>query len=50
VRFNQTRQDQPIYSARTGLGWRALGLLKGATVIWFRIGSHSDCDSLVDRV
>jgi hypothetical protein len=30
--------------------WLArLRLLEGDTVIWFRIGSHSDCDSLIER-
>ena len=49
VRFKQIRPNQPIYSARIGLGWRALGLLEGDTVIWFWIGSHSDYDRLIER-
>ena len=47
VRFKQIRPNPSIYSARIGLGWRALGLLEGDTVIWFWIGSHSDYEQLI---
>jgi hypothetical protein len=36
-----------IYSARIGLGYRALGVRQGSTIVWFWIGSHADYDRLV---
>jgi len=30
-----------------GLGYRALGVLEGSTVIWFWIGLHADYDRLI---
>jgi hypothetical protein len=50
LRFKQVHADPPIYSARVGINYRAVGLLDGNTVIWFWIGSHADYDKLVDRL
>jgi hypothetical protein len=47
VRFKRVHSTEPIYSARVGLGWRALGLPEGDTVTWFWIGSHSEYDKLI---
>lgn len=38
----QVHTDPPIYSARVGIGYRAVGALDGGTIIWFWIGSHAD--------
>jgi hypothetical protein len=38
---------RPIYSARVTLGYRALGVRDGDTMIWFWIGSHSDYDGMI---
>jgi hypothetical protein len=32
----------PIYTARVGLGHRALAVVDGDVVIWFWIGTHAD--------
>ena len=32
----------PVYSARVDLDWRALGVMKDDTVIWFWVGPHDD--------
>lgn len=45
--FKRVRDDQPLYSVRIGLGYRALGLLKGDTVTWFWIGTHGEYDRLI---
>lgn len=34
VQFKRVHPHQPIYSARIGLGWRAVGLRQGDTVIY----------------
>ena len=38
--------EQHIYSARVGLGYRALGILRGPRIIWYWIGAHSEYDRL----
>jgi hypothetical protein len=50
VQFKRIHASEPIYSARVGLGWRALGTLEGDTVEWFWIGSHADYDALISRL
>ncbi len=49
VGFKRVHPTEPIYSARVGLGWRALGVYEGDTVSWFWIGPHSEDDSPIDR-
>jgi hypothetical protein len=50
LRFKQVHPDPPTYSARVGIGYRALGVLDGDTVIWFWIGTHADYDRLLERL
>jgi hypothetical protein len=50
LRFKQVHQDPPTYSARVGIGYRAVGVLDGATIIWFWIGSHADYDKLLAQM
>lgn len=50
LRFKQVHLDPPIYSARVGIGYRALGTLDGDTVIWFWIGSHAEYDKLLAQL
>lgn len=47
LRFKQVHTTRPIYSARVGLGYRALCVREGEDVIWFWIGSHADYDHLI---
>jgi len=37
----------PIYSARVDLDWRAVGVLKDGTLIWFWVGSHKAYEALL---
>jgi hypothetical protein len=50
LQFKQVSQRQAIYSARVGLGYRALGLWEGDTITWFWIGSHTEYDTLLARL
>jgi hypothetical protein len=50
IQFKRVHTTEPIFSARVGLGWRALGLLEGNTVAWFWIGSHAEYDGIVARM
>jgi hypothetical protein len=47
LRFKQVHANQPIYSVRIGLGYRALAVRDGDDLIWFWIGSHADYDTLI---
>ena len=47
LRFKKVHPTDPIYSVRIGLGWRAVGVRDGDTVIWYWIGSHADYDKLL---
>lgn len=40
LRFKRISDEEPIYSVRIGLGYRALDLLEGDTIYWYFIGNH----------
>ncbi len=42
LQFKRVFTHAPIYSARVGQGYRALGLLREDTVIWYWIGGHDE--------
>jgi hypothetical protein len=50
LHFKKVNADPPTYSARVGIGHRAVGILDGDTVIWFWIGSHADYDKLLEQM
>jgi hypothetical protein len=50
LRFKQVHADPPIYSARVGISYRAVGVLDDDTVIWFWIGSHAEYDKLLKQL
>jgi hypothetical protein len=50
LRFKRVHASKPIYSARIGLHYRAVGIRDGDGIVWFRIGSHPDYDQLVSRL
>ncbi len=45
--FKPVNTQQSIYSVRIGRGYRALGLLRGDTVVWFWIGTHDEYERLL---
>ncbi len=50
LRFKQVHATLPIYSARVGLHYRAVGERHDdETVVWFWIGSHAEYDQLLRR-
>ena len=50
LHFKQIHPVKPIYSARVTVGWRAVGVKKEDTMVWFWIGSHADYDKLISRL
>jgi len=45
--FKRVKENQPLYSIRIGLAYRAVGLLKADTITWFWIGTHDEYDRLI---
>jgi hypothetical protein len=45
--FKQVSQRSPIFSVRVGIGWRAVGIKREDTMIWFWIGSHAEYNHLL---
>ncbi|MDE0628146.1 MAG: hypothetical protein OXH99_17265 [Bryobacterales bacterium] len=50
LRFKKVHGREPIYSVRVALGYRAIGLLQGDGITWFRIGAHADYERLLARL
>ena len=50
LQFKQVSNRQAIYSVRVGIGYRALGLIKGEEIYWFWIGPHAEYDNLLKRL
>jgi len=47
LNFKTVDSENNIYSARIGLGYRALGTIDGEAIVWFWVGPHGDYDKLV---
>ena len=47
LQFKKLESDDNIYSARIGLEYRALGVMKKDRIVWYWICSHSEYDRLV---
>jgi hypothetical protein len=50
LQFKRVHTEMPVYAARVGIGWRALGVKEGDAVVWFWIGSHADYDKLLSQL
>ncbi len=50
LHFKQIYKQQPIYSVRVGLSYRALGIQEEDTIVWFWIGSHEDYNNLIAQL
>jgi hypothetical protein len=47
LNFKKVDQEDNIYSARVGLGYRAPGQLDGSDIVWFWVGPHDDYERLI---
>ena len=50
LHFKQVHTTKPVFSARVGLGYRALGVRDGDAIVWFWIGAHAEYDQLVSSL
>jgi len=49
ISFKPVNMNLHVFSVRIGIGWRALGLKKDDTLIWFWIGSHSEYEKQLKK-
>ena len=47
LHFKRVDREEPVYSVRIGLQFRALALLDGDIVTWFWIGTHDDYERVL---
>jgi hypothetical protein len=50
LHFKKVLDDPITFSARVGIGYRAVAALDGNTLVWFWIGSHADYDKLLQQL
>jgi hypothetical protein len=50
LHFKKVHRQEPVYSVRVTLGYRAVGLLEGEEITWIWIGSHADYDRLLEKL
>jgi hypothetical protein len=50
LQFKRVHDRRPIYSVRIARGWRAVGVLRDDTMIWFWVGSHADYERLLSQM
>jgi hypothetical protein len=47
LQFKKLEGEDRIYSARIGLEYRALNVVKKDRIVWYGVGSHSEYDRLI---
>jgi hypothetical protein len=50
LQFRQVHTVLPVYSARVGLDYRAVGMVNGDEIVWFWIGTHAEYDALLAQL
>jgi len=46
LKFKKVEGTSNVYSARVGLGYRAIGSMEGPLIVWTWIGHHSEYDQM----
>jgi hypothetical protein len=47
LQFKKLEGEDHIYSARIGLEYRALAVMKKDRIVWYWIGTHAEYDRLI---
>jgi hypothetical protein len=50
LRFKKVHDTLPIFSVRVDLDWRAVGVLREDTMIWFWVGPHNEYEKLFKQL
>ncbi len=49
LHFKKVGRSKPLWSARVGARYRALGMEKPEGLVWFWIGPHAEYDKLLAK-
>jgi hypothetical protein len=50
LEFKRVHAKLPIYSARIGIHYRAVGTMSNDEIVWFWVGSRGDYGALLHRM
>lgn len=50
LQFKRVHSQEPIYSVRINIDYRAVGIVRESEIIWFWIGSHAGYEKLLARI
>ena len=50
LHFKRVHPMEPIYSARVGMHYRAVGIRNEDRIVWYWIGSHAEYDGLLKQM
>ena len=50
LHYKKVKTKSNTWSIRIGIGYRALGVIKDDSIIWFWIGSHAEYDYLLNKL
>lgn len=50
LKFKKLPPFDDVWSARINVNYRALGIRRGESILWFFIGSHADYDKAIARL
>lgn len=50
LRFRKVHPTLPVYSARVGIHYRAVGIRDGEEIVWFWIGHHTEYDHILAQL
>lgn len=49
LHLRQVHPVEPVYSARIGMHYRAVGVRDDNEIVWFWVGPHAEYDKLLTR-
>lgn len=50
LHFKRIHSTLPIFSVRINIDYRAVGIVEGAEITWFWIGSHPEYETLIKKL
>ena len=50
LHFKRVNREEPVYSVRIGINYRAVALVEEGEATWFWIGTHAEYDRLLAQM
>lgn len=50
LHFKQVHSTRPVFSVRITKDYRAVGIIQGADIIWFWVGTHSEYNKILKQL